>query len=200
MSAVDEILSSVDMGQLAQQVGAEPGEVEQAARTALPALLGGLQANNTDPAGSASIKEALSQHDGSLLDGGVDVSQVDRADGAQIAHHIFGDNQEQVVNQLGAVGGGTSKALLSKLIPILAPIVLSWLAKQVMGGKGGAGTAGGAASGPTPGQAPGGGLGDILGQVLGGATQGAQSGGAGPNTGSIISDVLGGLLGGGRRR
>lgn len=201
MSAVDEILSSVDMGQLARQVGAEPDEVEQAARTALPALLGGLQANNADPAGSASLQEALSQHDGSLLDGGVDVSQVDQADGAQIAKHIFGDNQDQVVHQLGGVGGGASKGIISKLIPILAPIVLSWLAKQVLGGagSGGAGSGGGATPGQTPGRASGGGLGDVLGQVLGGATQGAQSGGACVNTGSIISDVLGGLLGGGRR-
>lgn len=51
MSAVDEILSSVDVNQLAQQVGSDPGEVEQAARAALPALLGGLQANAADPAG-----------------------------------------------------------------------------------------------------------------------------------------------------
>ncbi|TPG16122.1 DUF937 domain-containing protein [Pedococcus bigeumensis] len=190
MSAVDEILSQVDLNQLAQQVGADPAEVEQAARTALPALLGGLDANAADPAGAASLTEALGQHDGSLIDGGVDLTQVDPTEGEKIAHHIFGDNQEQVLNQLGGVGGGASKGIVAKLIPILAPIVLSWLAKKVLGG------AGGAARTPSGG-AGGGGLGDILGQVLGGATKGTQSGGI--NTGSIISDVLGGLLGGGRR-
>ena len=192
MSAVDEILSQVDLNQLAQQVGADPAEVEQAARTALPALLGGLDANASDPAGAASLTEALGQHDGSLIDGGVDLAQVDPAEGEKIAHHIFGDNQDQVLNQLGGVGGGASKGIVAKLIPILAPIVLSWLAKKVLGG----GRAGGAATSPSAG-AGGGGLGDILGQVLGGATKGTQSGGV--NTGSIISDVLGGLLGGGRR-
>ncbi len=192
MSAVDEILSQVDLNQLAQQVGADPAEVEQAARTALPALLGGLDANAADPAGAASLTEALGQHDGSLIDGGVDLAQVDPAEGEKIAQHIFGDNQDQVLNQLGGVGGGASKGIVAKLIPILAPIVLSWLAKKVLGGSG----AGGTATAPSA-DAGGGGIGDILGQVLGGATKGTQSGGV--NTGSIISDVLGGLLGGGRR-
>jgi len=194
MPAVDDILSQLDIDQLAGQVGADPADVEQAARVALPALLGGLQANAADPAGSASLQEALGQHDPTLVEGGVDVEQVDQADGARIASHIFGDNQDQVVHQLGGVGGGASRTIISKLIPILAPIVLSWLAKQVLGGSGQA--AGGAPAGA--GQAPGGGLGDVLGQVLGGATKGTQVGGA-VDTGSIISDVLGGLLGGGRR-
>ena len=169
MSAVDEILSQVDLNQLAQQVGA-------------------------DPAGAASLTEALGQHDGSLIEGGVDLTQVDPAEGEKIAQHIFGDNQDQVLNQLGGIGGGASKGIVAKLIPILAPIVLSWLAKKVLGGGGGG--AGGTATAPSA-DAGGGGIGDILGQVLGGATKGTQS--SGVNTGSIISDVLGGLLGGGRR-
>ena len=194
MSAVDEILSQVDLEQLAQQVGADPAEVEQAARTALPALLGGLDANAADPAGAASLAEALGQHDPALVEGGVDLSQVDQSDGDRIAQHIFGDNRSQVVSQLGGVGGSAGKGIIAKLIPILAPIVLSWLAKKVLGGA--ADAAGGAAGTPSS-SATGGGLGDILGQVLGGATKGTQSGGV--DTGSIITDVLGGLLGSGRR-
>lgn len=195
MAAVDEILSQLDFDQLASRVGAQPAEVEQAARVALPALLGGLQANAADPRGNASLQEALGQHDPSLVEGGVDVDQVDEADGAKIASHIFGEQQDQVVNQLGGLGGA-SKGVVSKLIPILAPIVLSWLAKQVLGGSGGGSSAsGGSAPEAQPSR---GGLGDVLGQVLGGATRGGRSGG-GVDPGSIISDVLGGLLGGGRR-
>lgn len=194
MSAVDEILESVDLNQLAQQVGADPAEVEQAARTTLPALLGGLQANAADPSGADSLAEALGQHDASLVEGGVDLAQVDPADGQRITQHIFGDNQDQVVTQLGGVGGGATKGIVAKLLPILAPIVLSWLAGKVLGG--GAARPGTTADSSTG--APGGGLSDVLGQVLGGATQGGQARG-GVDTGSIISDVLGGLLGGGRR-
>ncbi|GAA2159412.1 DUF937 domain-containing protein [Pedococcus bigeumensis] len=190
MSAVDEILSQVDLDQLAQQVGADPADVEQAARTALPALLGGLDANAADPAGAASLTEALGQHDPALVEGGVDLTQVDQAEGDKIAQHIFGDHREQVVDQLAGVSGSAGKGLVAKLIPILAPIVLSWLAKKVLGG------AADASRSPSA-NAGGGGLGDILGQVLGGATKGTQSGGV--DTGSIVTDVLGGLLGGGRR-
>ena len=195
MAAVDEILSQLDFDQLASRVGAQPAEVEQAARLALPALLGGLQANAADPRGNASLQEALGQHDPSLVEGGVDVDQVDEADGAKFASHIFGEQQDQVVNQLGRLGGA-SRGVVSKLIPILAPIVLSWLARQVLGGSGGGSSAsGGSAPGARPSS---GGLGDVLGQVLGGATRGGRSGG-GVDPGSINSDVLGGLLGGGRR-
>lgn len=185
MSAVEEILASIPVDQLAQRVGAEPAEVERAARTALPALLGGLQANAADPAGASSLTEALGQHDGSLVEGGVDLDDVDETDGQKIAHHIFGDQQEEVTNRLGGVGQ-VSSGLVAKLIPLLAPIVLSWLTKQVLGGRDG-----------TAPQASGGGLQDVLGQVLGGAV-GGQQGGAG-SSGNIITDVLGGLLGGGRR-
>ncbi len=183
MSAVEEIMAAIPVDELAQRVGADPDEVERAARTALPALLGGLQANAADPAGASSITDALGQHDGALVEGGVNLDDVDEADGQKIAHHIFGDNEEQVASRLSGVGG-VSSGLVAKLIPLLAPIVLSWLTQQVLGGgRAQQGSGGGA-------------LQDVLGQVLGGAVGGQQGGGS---SGNIITDVLGGLLGGGRR-
>ena len=130
MAAVDEILSTIPLDQLASRVGAQPGEVEDAVRAALPALLGGLEANAADPAGAASLTEALGQHDSALVEGGVDLDEVDEGDGQKIAHHIFGDNEEQVVSQLGGLGSASS-GLIAKLIPLLAPIVLAWLTQQV---------------------------------------------------------------------
>ena len=40
MAAYDDIVSRLDFQQLAQQVGAEPHEVEQAVHSILPALVG----------------------------------------------------------------------------------------------------------------------------------------------------------------
>jgi hypothetical protein len=182
MSAVEEIMAAIPVEQLAERVGAEPDEVERAARTALPALLGGLQANAADSAGASSLAEALGQHDAALVEGGVDLDDVDEADGQKITHHIFGDNEGQVVDRVGGVGA-VSSDLVAKLLPLLAPVVLSWLTGQVRGG-----------GRPEP--AGGGGLQDVLGQVLGAAVGGQQSGGS---SGNIVTDVLGGLLGGGRR-
>ena len=222
MSALDDILGALPADQISQQVGASPDEVRTAASAVLPALLGGLQANAGDPGGAGSILEALGQHDDDLLTGGTDLAAIDEQDGADIASHIFGDQQDEVVNRLGglpAVGGsGAGGALVRKLLPILAPMVLSWLANRVL--KGGGGGPGGATA-PSATEAspslPGGGSGaapgsldDLLRDVLGGATKGsggtasggtASTGGStgGFDPGSIIGDVLGGILGGGRR-
>ena len=214
MSAVDDILGALPAQQISQQVGASPDEVRTAAAAVLPALLGGLQANAGDPAGAGSILQALGQHDDDLLTGGADLSAIDEQDGSAIASHIFGDQQDEVANRLGglpAVGGtGAGGDLVKKLLPILAPMVLSWLANKVL--KGGGGTASAQPAGPTP-SLPGGGGGstpgsleDMLKDVLGGAVSGGSGGSsagaeasAGFDPGSIIGDVLGGILGGGRR-
>ena len=211
MAAIDDILQSLPLDQLAQQVGADPQEVQQAAQAALPALLGGLHANAQDPGGASSIVEALGQHDDDLLQGGVDLGQVDEGDGRKIASNIFGPNEDQVYSALG--GSGAGGGLVKRLIPILAPIVLSYLANKVLKG-GGGGLGGGTAQqapAPTGGASQGGPgsldsmLQDVLGGALGGGTatqipapeqtrQESQQ-----SSGGSILDVLGGLLGGGRR-
>ena len=69
MATIDELMTQIPIAQLAGQLGVSESEAEQAVRQALPALVGGLQANAADPAGAASLSQALSQHDGSLIDG-----------------------------------------------------------------------------------------------------------------------------------
>ena len=181
MSDLDALLASLPIDALATQIGEDPDEVRQAAAVALPALLGGLDAN-AQGGGAASLLEALAQHEGRPVD---DASAVDATDGEKIAAHIFGDQQEQVISQLGSTG--VASGLLQKLIPLLAPMVMAWLAGQLAG------------KGASPSSGSGGGaLGTILEQVLKGATSGGGSAQA-PSAGSIITDILGGLLGGGRR-
>jgi hypothetical protein len=213
MSGLDDILRSLPMDQLARQLGTDEATARQATSMALPALLGGLQANATDPRGAASLQEALAQHDDDLYGEHVALERVDTRDGEKISSHIFGDNQDQVVHALGGAGGATvSSSLMSRLIPLLAPIVLSYLAKQMQGGGRRADTGGGASMPSLPTQTQGGGspgapgsLQDMLGQVLGGAAggeaaqTGRQSGTTQGSGGSILTDLLGGLLGGGRR-
>ena len=183
MAAVDDLLAQIPMSQLAGQLGVDEQTAEQATRQALPALLAGMQANAQDPGGARSLAEAVDQHRDGLVDGGVDVAQVDTGDGEKIVGHVFGGNRDQVVNQLGSAGGSVGGELMAKLLPMLAPIVMSYLARRLGQGGGGAGQQGGGGAGQQ-----GGGLADVLGGLLGG---GGQSGGLG--------DLLGGLLGQGRR-
>ena len=196
-----------------RQLGTDEATARQAASMALPALFGGLQANAADPGGARSLQEAIGQHDPSLVEGGIDLDQVDPRDGERISSHIFGPNEDQVVHALGGAGGaGLGGDLIKKLLPLLAPIVLSYLAKQMQGGGARRADTGGASSPSLPTQTQGGGsagapgsLQDMLGQVLGGAAGGSaaqtgreRSSGQGSG-GSILTDILGGLLGGGRR-
>ncbi|MGE3287044.1 MAG: DUF937 domain-containing protein [Pseudonocardia sp.] len=212
MSAVDEILSQIPMTQLAGRLGVDAGTAEQAVRQTLPALLGGIQANTEDPGGAASFARAVSGHDPALVDGGVDLDQVDETDGYKIVGHVFGERRDDVVRALGAPGadaegldapaaapglpgGAVTKDLIGKLLPILAPIVMAWLAKKLGGGTADPGAVPAGSGGPG---GLGGVLGDLLGGVLGGSGGSGGSGGGsagGPDLGSILGD----LLGGGRR-
>ncbi len=125
MGAYDEIIDQVPIDQLADRLGVSSDEVRQAAENALPALLGGLEANASDPAAADSLLAALSDHQGSVA--GLD--DVDEQDGQAIVGNIFGGSTDQVVNRLGGLEG-TSGSLVQKLLPILAPIVMSWLANK----------------------------------------------------------------------
>ena len=180
MSDIDELLSQIPMSQLAAQLGVDEQTAEQATRNALPALLGGMRANAQDPGGAASLQAAVGQHDANLVDGQVDLRQVDANDGQKIVGHVFGEQKDQVVNQLAGVNTAIGGGLMNKLLPLLAPLVMSWLAKKMSGA--------GANNENGPSQ---GGLGDLLGGLLGGGSGGGGLGGLG--------DLLGGLLGGGRK-
>jgi hypothetical protein len=189
---LNDLLSHIPTDQIAARLGVDPATADAAIRQALPALVGGLHANAADPAAAASLAGAVNAHDPALLDGGVNVDQLDTQDGAKIVSHVFGDNNQQVVSQLGGLPGSVGSGLIAKLLPMLAPIVMAYLAKRMFGG--------GAASGSASASA-GGGLASILGGLLGGAAGGAGAGAGsvgGFDLGSILGG-LGGLLGGGTR-
>lgn len=198
MASLDDLISQIPIGQIAQQLGVDEKTASTAVQAALPTLVGGLQANAQDPAGAASLLSALGNH-GNLLDGGVDVNQVDTDDGRKIVNNVFGGSTDQVVSTLG--GGIGNNDLVKQLLPILAPIVLAYVAKQL--GVNAGNTAG---ASPAPQQ---GGAGGALGSILGGILSGSGGGGGGlgnvlgsvlgGNAGGAIGDVLGGLLGGGKR-
>jgi hypothetical protein len=205
MDPADEILSQIPLSQLAQQLGVDEATAEQAVRSAVPALLGGMAANAQDPGGAASLENALSQHTSNPLDG-LGLEGIDTKDGEAIIGNVFGDNTDQVVNKLGGQAGG--KGLMQQLLPILAPIILSMLAGKFM--KGQAAPAGGQApsGGPMPSGGGGGGLEDLLGGAAGasggaaggiGDLLGGLLGGSSGGSAAAIDDLLGGLLGGGTK-
>lgn len=134
---------------LAEQIGGDRTGTRNAVTAALPVLVGGLARNARG--GAEGLAQALSaNHDGSLLDhlgpllsrssGGHNLTDaasdapggysVDRkaVDGDGILGHLLGDRR-------GAVEAGISKASgldvrqVSRLLPLLAPIVMSALGR-----------------------------------------------------------------------
>lgn len=203
MGATQDILANLDVDQIAGLVGSDPQEVRSAASTAIESLLGGVQNNLGDQQGAVSLANALGQHIGSPAEPStpIDLTSLDFEDGAKIVNHVLGPDQQR------QLFGSSQGSLVQKLLPLLAPIVLAYLAKRLQGGignatqtqgSGGLGSILGSVLGGGAGQASGG-LGDVLGSILGGGQSGspATSAPAPVPSGGGLGDILGQVLGGG---
>lgn len=168
---------------------------EDVAKTAvgsgIGAILGGLAQNAAKPEGAESLFNAVkTKHDGGILDdvGGF-LGMGDAVDGGKIIGHVFGDNRANVESQV-AQAAGVDQSMISKLLPMLAPMVMGWIGKKVASGELNPSNLGGllqneksSAESAMPD------LGGILGSILGG---GATSGGGGGGGG--VMDSAGGAM------
>ena len=197
MAGLDELFNEIPTQEIASKLGVDEGEVNSAVKTLVPALVGGIQQNvQADDIDSSKLESDVAQQGASgLLDGGVSVDQVDAKAGDQFIARIFGGNDSNAVASALAGGGAGNSDLIKKLLPILAPIVLAYIGKQL--------TKGSAPAQPQAQAAGGGGLGDVLGSILGGAGGGGNNplgsilgSVLGGNQGNAIGSILGGLLGG----
>jgi len=167
------------------QLGIDDAKAKSAVSSAVPVLISALN-NNVKGGGGESLLNALNKHDGSILDNiGGFLNGGDFSDGAGILSHVLGDKQSKVENALG-VSSGLSSSQISKVLMILAPIVMGYLGKQKQQSN-----------------VDSGGLGDLLGGLLGGGqsdmlenilNQGSKKSGGGLM--DIGSKILGGLFGG----
>lgn len=185
MSQYDDLLAQIPIADIAKKLGIGEDVAEAAVTQVLPGLVGGLKAN-ADEGGTASLERALHKHQGAKLRG---VSDVDTADGQKIVKHVFGDREDAVASKLA---GSSAKSevtdvIIKKVLPIVAPIVLAWLANKFLGG-----------SDSSSKSSDGGGLGDLLGGLLGGGGSSKSSDSGGIDLGGILGG-LGGLLGGGTK-
>ena len=195
-------ISDEMLGQLSDHIGAEPQQTAQAANGIFATLLGGLANNASTEGGLASLGDALDRdHDGSMLDdiagmvGGMLQSggqQSQATNGLGMLGHILGDRQEVAAEQIGE-SSGLSAGQVMKLLPILAPIVMSVLGKAKSQGGLDLGSLAGVLMGGAQQAQQQNGMGDmlgnILGSVLGGGGQQQQSGGG------LLGSVLGGIFG-----
>lgn len=196
MADFDDLINQIPVADIAKRLGANEGEVDSAIKTLVPALVGGIQQNvQAEDIDSSELESTVARPGaGGLLEGGVSVDQVDEQAGHREVARIFGGNDSsQVATALSNAGAGDSD-LLQKLLPIITPIVLAYIANRLQRG-----------SQPAPQRSkPGGGLGDILGSILGGGSKQSDNplgdilGNVLGGKGGSIGDILGGLIRGGK--
>ena len=129
-------LQGAPIQQLSGQLGVDPGQANQAVAAALPLLMGALGRNSAQPQGAEALFGALQRdHAGGGLDLGSLLGTVlgggnsRQTDGAAILGHILGGGQPRAAQALGQ-GTGLDSNQAMKLLAMLAPIVMSFLAKR----------------------------------------------------------------------
>lgn len=120
--------------QIGQQLGLPQAQASGAVAAALPLLLGALGRNASQPAGAESLFGALERdHAGSSDLGGLLGSVLGGGgQGEQILGHIFGARQQGAAQGLGAATGLQGDKA-NMLLKVLAPIVMAYLAKRMLG-------------------------------------------------------------------
>ena len=144
LDAIQNELSGQSLSALAGAIGAPQGQTQAAVAAALPVLLGALTRNASQPQGAQALANALEQDHstplashannlggiGGLLQAAMGMAaapQQSRAlDGMGILRHMLGANQQAAAQSIAAQSG-LSMDLVSKLLPALAPIVMSSL-------------------------------------------------------------------------
>ena len=83
MAGLDELIAQIPVADIASKIGADQGEVNNAIKTLVPALVGGLAENvQSREIDSSKLESAVAEQGASgLLDGGVDVDHVDERQG-----------------------------------------------------------------------------------------------------------------------
>ncbi|MBO2451388.1 DUF937 domain-containing protein [Actinomadura barringtoniae] len=153
--------------EIANQLGTDTTTARQAVDGALASIVGGMAKNTEDPQGADDLAKALGDHTqespatdiAALSSGGM---------GGAILGHVLGGKMDSVS---GAVSEKTGLPAdqVKKVLAIVAPIVMAYLAKRFISGGGQKADAGGVAQELQNEKQGGlGGFGDLLGKVLGG--------------------------------
>ena len=178
MSDLDGLISQIPIGDIAKKLGIDEKTAREAVAVAVPTIVSGMNAN-AQAGGAKSLEKALAKHAGRP----VDIDTIDEEDGKKIVNNVFGNKKTEVVSAVSKPSGTDLSDIVAKVLPIVAPIVLAYLANHFLGGKKDE-----QAKPQAKPAAPSGGIGDVLGGLLG-SQQGLD----------IVVGLLGGLLGGGKK-
>ena len=131
LEALLGLLQGQDLGQLAEQVGGNEGQVKNGVMAALPAMLTALSKNTGTEKGAQELNNALeTKHDGSILNNlSGYLSNPDLKDGAGILNHLFGSQTSNVATAVSQSSGLDSNGSM-KMLQMLAPVLMGMLGQQ----------------------------------------------------------------------
>jgi len=190
----------MDYAELGRQFGLNEAQTRAAFEQLAPVVAAGIRRNNQTDDGLGNLLKALQAGNHGHYADDPSALQFDQVadDGNAILGRVFGskDVSRGVANQAADLTG-VGSAVLKKMLPVIAAIIMGQLAKGMSGGGAARAPQGGSTGGS------GGGLGDILGDILGGGKQTAPEAGPagtqapGGGSGGGLGDILGDILGGG---
>ena len=130
---LDGLMQHLDQGtmqQVSNALGTDSATTTGAVAAAMPVLMAALAKNASEPGGATALAGALDRdHDGSGLDDVMAmVSGAQGGAGQAMLGHILGRGQTGVTQSLGAATG-LDGARATKLLVMLAPVVLAYLGR-----------------------------------------------------------------------
>ena len=136
MNITDGLLGQLQgksLGQISQQLGITPGQASTAIAAALPLLIGALGRNSRQPQGAESLFGALKRdHANQTTDDVLSAALGGQGngEGEKILGHIFGARKPMAEQGLG-VATGLQPDMANKVLRLLAPIALGYIAKKM---------------------------------------------------------------------
>lgn len=130
LEALLGLLQNQNLENLSKQIGGTADSTKNGILAAVPALLSALNKTSSTPEGAKNLNNALTQHDGSVLNNVEGyLENPDLKDGAGILNHLFGNSTQNVANAISQSSGLDTKGSL-KILETLAPLVLGALGQQ----------------------------------------------------------------------
>jgi hypothetical protein len=127
LNALEAQLGSETIKKMSGQLGTDTAATSNAISMALPILLGGLSKNSASSEGAASLDNALTAHDGGILDNLT--ALLASGGGAAILSHILGSRRTAVEDGVGRATGMDAPRV-GKLLIMLAPLVMGVLGRM----------------------------------------------------------------------
>jgi len=128
LNALEGQLGPDVIQRMSAQLGSDTAATTSAVSMAVPILLGALTTNVADAEGAASLDNALTAHDGGILDD-VDALLGGSGAGAAILKHILGSRRTPVEDGLGRATGLNAQQV-AQLLTLLAPLVMGVLGRM----------------------------------------------------------------------